>query len=91
MELGGVLRQVAARYHRAGPLAGRLVTDARFLARSAFGGQCPVPVRMALYRPMAGTDPRLIVVDDTGSRWVLSLTARYDGAPYTITGFHPGL
>ncbi|WP_159042523.1 hypothetical protein [Streptomyces sp. IGB124] len=44
---------------------------------------------MALHRPMAHTNPHLIVVDNTGSHWVLSLTARHDGTPYKITSFHP--
>ncbi|WP_030960619.1 hypothetical protein [Streptomyces sp. NRRL S-378] len=89
MELDGVLRQVPARYHRAGPFVGRLITEPWFRADSRFGGECPVPVRMVLHRPMARTDPRLVVVDDTASSWVLSFTACHDGTPYTITAFYP--
>ncbi|MEE1757585.1 MULTISPECIES: hypothetical protein [unclassified Streptomyces] len=40
---------------------------------------------------MAATNPRLVVVDNTGSRWVLSFRALHDPRYCKINGFYPGL
>ncbi|MFJ3176444.1 hypothetical protein ACIPJK_37575 [Streptomyces roseus] len=88
VELDAVLRPVAAFYHLAGPLTGRLITEACFRGECEIEGPCPVPVRMALHRPRARTDPRLIVLDDSSTPWVMSFVTCYDRRHYTITGFH---
>lgn len=91
IELDGILRPIPATYHQAGALAGRVITGARFRAWSPVRGECPVPVPMALHRPTARTDHRLIVLDNTGIRWVMAFTAQHGANLYKITGFYPGL
>ncbi|MGW2681540.1 hypothetical protein [Streptomyces sp. NPDC001436] len=88
IELDGVLRQVPGTYHRFGHLVGRLITAPYFRATCTDDGECPVPVRMALHRPLATTDRRLVVVDDMRSGWVMSFAACHEGRRYAITGFY---
>ncbi|MFF2777065.1 hypothetical protein ACFVU3_19420 [Streptomyces sp. NPDC058052] len=87
IELDGLLRRVPAEYHSNGTLAGRMVTVRAFHAESRFG-ECPYPVPMALHRPTARTDPRLIVIDNLGERWVMGFTIQYQQLNYRITSFH---
>lgn len=42
---------------------------------------------MALHRPMDNTDPRLVVVDDSRTLWVMSFAACHATRAYKITGF----
>ncbi|WP_369780657.1 hypothetical protein [Streptomyces sp. R33] len=88
IELDGVLRQVPGRYHRTGRLTGRLITAAHFRGSCEIGGERPVPVRMALHRPRASTDRRLIVLDDLSTQWVMSFATCHDHRFYKITGFY---
>jgi hypothetical protein len=88
IELDGLLHQVPAEYHSTGVLVGRMVTARAFYAESGFG-ECPVPVAIPLHRPTAGTDPRLIVVDDLTERWVMGFNVLYSQISYRITGFYP--
>ncbi|MFF4323333.1 hypothetical protein [Streptomyces sp. NPDC001568] len=88
VELDGILRHVPADYHRTGPLAGRMLTARVFHAESPFG-DCPVPVAMPLHRPTERTDPRLIVVDDQTTRWVMGFRVQYGQRAYRITDFYP--
>ncbi|MFD7541893.1 hypothetical protein [Streptomyces sp. NPDC059819] len=88
IELDGILRHVPGHYHQSGPLVGRMITAAWFQAECPYFGPSPVPVPMALHRPRTSTDPRLIVIDNTASPWVLSFRAWHDARPYKITGFH---
>ncbi|MFJ3882419.1 hypothetical protein ACIPW5_33870 [Streptomyces sp. NPDC090077] len=88
IELDGVLRQVPGTYHRFGRLVGRFITAPCFRAVCAAGGECPAPMRMALHRPLATTDRRLIVLDDKRSRWVMSFATCYAGRRCVITGFY---
>ncbi|QHC26404.1 hypothetical protein [Streptomyces sp. GS7] len=87
IELDGVLRTVPARYHRAGLPAGGMVTERVFRAESIVAGECPVPVPMILGRPTDDTDPRLIVIDSAGERWVMGFTAQHYLQRYRITGW----
>ncbi|MEU5218512.1 hypothetical protein AB0G79_20255 [Streptomyces sp. NPDC020807] len=87
IELDGILRHLPAKLHRTGLLAGRLVTDRLFRAQSAMAGECPVPVPMGLHHPTEQTDPRLIVIDSTGQKWVMGFTAQHNLQRYRITGF----
>lgn len=87
IELDGVLRKVPAEYHPNGPLVGRMVTAHAFYAESCVGG-CPFPVPMPLHRPTARTDPRLIVIDSLGERWVMGFSIQYQQIFYRITSFH---
>lgn len=91
IELDGLLRIVPGQYHMSGPLAGKMITDPVFQGQCEYTGVHPTPVRMALYRPLAATDPRLVVVDSTGSQWVLSFRACHDPRFCKISGFFPGL
>ncbi|MDD9383084.1 hypothetical protein M8Z33_41860 [Streptomyces sp. ZAF1911] len=88
VELNGILRQVPAEYHRTGHLAGRMLTARVFHATSPFG-ECPVPVAMPLHRPTERTDPRLIVVDDQITRWVMGFKVQHGQRAYRITDFYP--
>lgn len=88
IELDGILREVPAQYHRVGLLAGRLLTDRVFRAESAVAGDCPVPAPMVLYRLMDGTDPRLVVIDSAGVKWVMGFTAQHSLQCYRITGWY---
>ncbi|MFG2753955.1 hypothetical protein [Streptomyces xanthophaeus] len=88
IELDGILRRVPGTYHRVGPFAGRLITAPYFRASGELSGECPVPVRMALHRPSARTDRRLVVVDDMRSQWVLNFAACHDNRVYEISGFY---
>ncbi|MFD9572690.1 hypothetical protein ACFWBI_22945 [Streptomyces sp. NPDC059982] len=76
-------------YHPSGPLVGRLVTERAFQAEDRLGNECPAPVAMPLHRPTAQTDPRLIVVDDQGQRWVMAFNVLFQSKPYRITNFYP--
>ncbi|MFB7609935.1 hypothetical protein [Streptomyces gardneri] len=87
IELDGLLRQVPAEYHSRGTLAGRMVTVRAFRAESRFG-ECPYPVPMALHRPTALTDPRIIVIDNLGEQWVMGFAIQYQQLIYRITSFH---
>ncbi|MCX5079003.1 hypothetical protein OG321_42155 [Streptomyces sp. NBC_00424] len=89
VELEGILKQVPATYHPSGPLVGRMVTGRHFRAVDVRGEECPVPVAMFLHRPTTRTDPRLIVVDDQGSRWVMAFTTSFQQGWHRITGFYP--
>ncbi|RPF30237.1 hypothetical protein EDD96_6832 [Streptomyces sp. Ag109_G2-6] len=88
IELDGVLQSVHAHYHRDGHLVGRMVTDAVFRGISPTGEPCPGPVRMALHRPLAGTDTRLVVVDSAGVPWVMAFGTWHQTTPYRIIGFY---
>ncbi|ALO97711.1 hypothetical protein SHL15_6679 [Streptomyces hygroscopicus subsp. limoneus] len=89
IELDGVLRQVPGQYHQTGPLVGRMITEPWFRAECEYiGGENPQPVRMALHRPLASTDPRLVVVDSAGSSWVLSFRVCHNSRLCRITGFY---
>ncbi|WP_399925098.1 hypothetical protein [Streptomyces kanamyceticus] len=87
VELDGILRNVPAQHHRTGLLAGRMLTARVFRAESVVAGECPVPVPMGLYRPMDDTDPRLIVIDSAGEKWVMGFTAQHRLERYRITGW----
>ena len=87
IELDGILRQVAAQYHHTGLLTGRLVTERTFRANSPHLGECPVPVPMGLYRPKDDTDPRLIVIDSAGEKWVMGFPSQHNLQRYRITGW----
>jgi hypothetical protein len=91
VELDGLLRMVPGQYHLSGPLVGRMITDPVFQGECEYTGVHPTPVRMALHRPLAATDPRLVVVDNVGSRWVLSFRACHDPRFCKISGFYQGL
>ncbi|WP_327286598.1 hypothetical protein [Streptomyces sp. NBC_01205] len=88
IELDGVLRPVPGHYHRSGPFTSRLITAAHFRGSCEIGGECPVPVRMALHRPRASIDRRLIVLDDLSTQWVMSFATCHDHRLYKITGFY---
>ncbi|WP_030722192.1 hypothetical protein [Streptomyces sp. NRRL S-237] len=88
VELNGILKQVPAEYHRTGLLAGRMLTARVFYAKSPFS-ECPVPVAMPLHRPTERTDPRLIVVDDQITRWVMGFNVQHGQHTYRITDFYP--
>ncbi|MEU8887343.1 hypothetical protein [Streptomyces sp. NPDC048442] len=90
IELDGVLREVSAQYHRTGLLTGRLVTTRVFRAESPALGECPVAVPMALYRPKADTDSRLVVIDSVGEKWVMGFTAQHNLQRYRIAGWSDG-
>ncbi|MFB6518726.1 hypothetical protein [Streptomyces sp. NPDC056401] len=90
IELDGVLREVPAEYHRSGLLAGRLRTTRTFRAENPDLGECPKAVSMVLHRPTDATEPRLVVIDGTGTQWVMSFAVQYALQPYRITGWYPG-
>ncbi|MFI5809187.1 hypothetical protein [Streptomyces sp. NPDC051561] len=89
IELDGILREVPVQYHRTGLLTGRLLTARTFRAESPVLGECPVPVPMGLYRPKGDTDPRLIVIDSVGEKWVMGFTAQHNLQRYRIAGWPP--
>ncbi|MFJ8385541.1 hypothetical protein ACIQ9Q_13715 [Streptomyces sp. NPDC094438] len=90
IELDGILRMIAAKYHRTGLLAGHMLTERVFRAESTSLDECPVPVPMGLFRPKEDTDPRLVVIDSAGEKWVMSFTAQHNLQPYRITGWYAG-
>lgn len=87
IELDGILNYVQAEFHLSGIAAGRMLTEAVFAGHSPIHGDAPGPLRMGLRRPTERDDPRHIVVDDRGERWVMGPTSMRATITYRITGF----